>query len=231
MLPLSHTVRQQVLNCLIEDLLQASKHTLLSIEWCKSFTDTCGKISLNKLYGNRLLDAPLSSLTCTVVLFPPLLLTITSVRRHWSFLSLETSSKAMFALWVYLTLVVKCTVMTIYSIIFMHCKWIISLSTFMHVLTCFPTTTSSTLWLVLWVSFAEFLEVIGFLHLKHSFPKAGHFLGRWLLPQFLHLPCPLPPLWLELRLNLCPCHHSCFGFAFRSVHLIDVSSLWSVHIL
>ena len=45
----------------------------------------------------------------------------------------------------------------IYSIIFMHCKWIVSLFNFMQVFTCFPTTTSLTVWLVLWVTSAEFL--------------------------------------------------------------------------
>ena len=79
---------------------------------------TCKKIQLipkNALYvtyGNRLPDAPVSSLTHTVILLPILLLTVTSVRRCCSYLSLETSSNTIFALWVCLTYVVNHTVLT-----------------------------------------------------------------------------------------------------------------------
>ena len=95
------------------------------------------------IYSSRLPDAPVSSLIYTVVLFPTLLLTVTSVRRHCSFLLLETSSKTILALQVCLTLV-KCS-SNIYSIIFMQGKGIVFLLHCMHVFTCFSTTTSFTL--------------------------------------------------------------------------------------
>ena len=164
------TVRWQVPNCLVEDLLQASKHTFFSIEQYKSHTEMCGKISLNIFYGNRLPDAPVSSLTGTVALFPTLLLTVTSVRRHWSFLSHETLSKVMFALWVYLTLVVKHMVVTFTALYSCTANGLPPFSSPCMSLCAFlpapPWLCDQFYGLLLQNS----LKWLGFLHLKHSFP-------------------------------------------------------------
>ena len=100
------------------------------------------------------------------------------------------------------------------SIIFIHCKWIIFLVNFMHVFMCLPTTTSSTLWPVPWVTSAELLEVVGLLA-SEAFLSIGRAFPRWVivttistfaLPLY-HL-CnwycgqisPLPPLLLQFCL-------------------------------
>ena len=103
----------------------------------------------------------------------------------------------------------------------------------MHSMDCHPFQVHACLYVLSYqrlldsvtssvVTSPEFLEVIGLLAPKAFLPIGREFLAGWLLPQFLHLPRPLPPLWLESDWISVPCYHFVFGLPVRPVNLINV---------